>query len=159
MATELPFYGTVDLADGYFEEVAVSDTWFSYSTAQKKAALKKATRDVDKLPLAGRKFDFIQALQFPRVLDYDFKQIIFDVTVAGQIVVPSTVLEAAYLQAKFILDSSDNDVVRAVKNGITSQSIGSTSESYDKSMLPIDFKTGICRESYELLVPYLATGD
>ncbi|MFH0814312.1 MAG: DnaT-like ssDNA-binding protein [Pseudomonadota bacterium] len=154
----ITIYGTLEKANIYFDDIGLSDTWDLYTDTQKNRALARATKQVDNLHYAGEKYEYTQARKFPRSLDCYRGQIYLDVDTDGNVITPIPVEEATYIQAKFLLDYADDAAINALNAGITSQSIGSTSESYDKAMLPIDVKSGLCRESLELLKPYLLGG-
>lgn len=155
-------YGSLSEADTYFEN-DLSGTWDNYSDAQKTKALNKATEQIDRLKFAGEKYEIAptQTLQFPRVLYTVNETIYYDENLStGDIEVPADVEYATYMQAKHLLDTTlgGDETGNWVKKGITSMSILSTSESYDKSLSPVDVKSGVYRESMQLLEKYLVFG-
>lgn len=60
-------------ANRYFASVGRSDEWSAFSPGQQTAALVAATRQIERLPLRGRRADpnTPQALHFPRAEDPD----------------------------------------------------------------------------------------
>lgn len=154
----IEIYGSVENADTFFADIEVSGTWGSYNDTEKESALAKATVQIDRLPFVGMKYSNLQVRQFPRLVYYNNRVLYLDVDLDGEVVVPEAVEHAVYAQAKFLLDYANDESIIAITKGITSQSIGATSESYNQDMLPIDPKTGICREAKELITPYLFVG-
>lgn len=150
-------YGTLTEANTYFETYDLTGLWTSYTTAQRTIALNKATLQIDKLPFDGYRYSSEQTLEFPRVKDYGFKMVYYDVNSDGEIIVPVDVEQATYLQAKFLLDTQTNCTVEALKMGITSISVGKTSQTVDLSISPVHPVYGIFREAFELLKKYLVT--
>lgn len=155
----IAMYGTRVEADTYYDDIGLSGTWDLYTNTQKDKALQRATIQIDHLPFLGEKYNYTtQTRAFPRIV-YSFRgEIVYDTDTSGNVIVPEAVRYAVYTQAKFLLDNASNSAVQALQAGIVSQSIGSTSETYDKDLLPLDLKTGICREAMELLKPYLLGG-
>lgn len=151
-------YGSLTEANTYFSDTEISGTWALYTENKRNKALQKATTQIDRLPFIGEKYNYTQTRCFPRTLYTHRGQMFLDTNTSGAVIVPETVNHAVYIQAKFLLDNESNSAIQALQAGITSQSIGSTSESYDLSILPLDLKTGICRESMELLKPYILGG-
>lgn len=151
-------YGSLSEANTYFSTYNPSAGWSDYSSAQRTAALNRATLLIDRLPYTGKKYDYTQTLQFPRYYYDGIESIYFDVNTSGTVIVPVDVEYATYEQALFLLDSQDNEVIAAMKMGITSITTAATSESYDWSKLPFDPDTQICREAMFMLQPYLLRG-
>ena len=151
-------YGSLADANEYFTETEPSGTWDTFNDTQKNAALVKATKQIDRLKYQGEKDDFQQVREFPRRFWENFFLFYFDLDPAGDVIIPPDVIEATFIQAKFILDSQDDERIQAITLGITSQSIGATSESYDKTLSPIDVKTRISTESEFLLDRFLIVG-
>lgn len=161
----LEFYGTVADADSFFSETDLDGTWATFSATDKEKALKVATRKIEELPFAGEKHIHGQTLEFPRiVLPPNKPNIIWDIENDGDIVVPRTVIEATYLQAKFELElrqaanAGINQVIKAQALGITRISVGGTSESYDLKNKLVNDETGLITIVERRLEPYLQTG-
>jgi len=153
-------YGSIAEADTYFDD-DLSGTWDNYLDTQKGKALRQATKQIDRLAYRGEKYDDNQENQFPRILRTGTRTIYFDYDPhTGTVVVPSDVEEATYMQAKYLLDynAGTDKRGRAIRAGITSISTGGTSESYDKSISPVDIETGIVIEAQALLKKYFLVG-
>ena len=155
-------YGTLAEAETYFTD-ELSGTWGDYTDGQKTVALEEATRQIDRLQFKGEKYQWspTQTLAFPRVFNFNCQTIYFDEDLTnGGVVVPTDVEHATYLQAKHLLDVAigGDSTGQALRAGITSRSILSTSESYDKTLSPVDLKTGIHRDAMQLLEKYLLVG-
>lgn len=151
-------YISVDYADSYFFPIDLTNLWDTYTDEQKAKAINLATKQINKLNFLGERYIFSQELEFPRILYQGDVVYYFDSDRNGNIQIPPDVLEACAIQAKFLLDSQNSVQIQSLKLGITSVSIGSTSESYDTNLLPIDIDTGLCRESFALLRKYIALG-
>ena len=150
-------YGSVVDADAFFDD-RVGSTWPNFTTPDKTKALTQATNQIDHLQFKGFRFIFTQLLEFPRSFAGGTRSVIFDIDqTTGDVIVPRRVIEATYLQAKFILDQAlgGDQSGEQIRAGITSISIGGTSESYDKSISPVDIQSGILRDALFLLGQYL----
>ncbi len=152
-------YGTLAKADTYFEN-DLSGTWAGYSTPNKNKARETATKQIDRLQLKGEKYQYAptQTLEFPRTFATMTGVLIFDEDLTnGGVIVPVDVEEASYIQAKFLLDANagKETASSALLAGKTSVSIGSTSESFDKSLSPVDIKTGISKQAMNILEKYI----
>ena len=155
-------YGTLAGANTYFSN-ELTGTWSNYSDPDKTTALETATKQINRLQFRGMKYQDspTQTDQFPRIVSFGVHVIYYDEdTVNGGLKVPTDVEEATYVQAKYLLDYHKGDIPvgEMFLAGVTSVSIGSTSESYDKSMSPIDIESGIVRESFNLLRKYILRG-
>jgi hypothetical protein len=146
-------YGTVAKADTFMADYDFQATWNTYTTSQKTKALKKATKQIDSLRFDGRKVSFTQELEFPRYRNDAIFKYRFDLGISTEI--PTDVEEATYIQAKFLLDTVDNCVIQALHSGITQLSIGRTSQTIDKALLPVNLENGLCTEAYNKLKKYL----
>lgn len=151
-------YGSVSEADTYFSTYDFTGVWDSFSTSQKTAALNRATLMIDRLHFRGEKYQSDQDNAFPRIVYVNRRMVYFDENSDGEIVVPDRVKHAAYEQAKYMLSTQTDQSLIKLRQGITSISVGSTSESYNTDLLPEDLETGICRESQSLLENYLLVG-
>lgn len=153
-------YGTLSDADTFFEN-DLTGTWDNYTDAQKTKALNEATRIINQLHYRGEKYDYTpdQNDQFPRIEQTPTRTYYFDDDFDnGGVKVPTDVERAAYMQAKYLLDSivgNLHGVAEKVRAGITSISTGGTSESYDKSASAVDVKTGLHRDAFNLLKKYM----
>lgn len=152
-------YGSIALANAFFEHYDLSETWETYSDALKTKALNKATTQIDRLPFVGKRYTDDQDNEFPRIICENGVYHYFDSDPDdGSIVIPTKIYNATYIQAKFLLDTRSNPTVQALEMGITSISAGSTSQSLDNNILPLNPKTGICQEAEALLKPFLVIG-
>jgi len=156
-------YGSITGMNTYFSS-DLTGTYANYSSTQKTNALIEATRLIDRLPFRGEKYQLAptQELQFPRIvrathllyLDYDLT--------LGTVIVPPDVIQSAYMQAKFLLDMhiGKDSKGKALLSGLTSLSVGGTSESYstDKALASVDPATNIVREAHRLLEKYMLVG-
>ena len=153
-------YGSLADADIYFATYDLTETWDDYTDADKTKALNEATRQIDRLKFRGEKYQWspTQTLQFPRMVYANCKTIYLDEDPStGDVVVPEKIEHATYIQAKYLLDTikGDDDTGDAHKAGITSVSIGSTSESYDAATSPINLTTGLVRDAWEMIREFL----
>jgi hypothetical protein len=67
----LDYYGSVYLADTYFNNVLGADVWLSASNPNKRKALITASLFIDRFDYAGDKTDETQLLSFPRDGSYE----------------------------------------------------------------------------------------
>lgn len=134
------YYGSNAGAIAYFDERLDSRIWSETVLNDRIKALKMATRSIDKLNIAGRKYDDDQELQFPR---YD------DTTV------PTDIERACYECAYAYLDGVDMELER--KNiGMTSDAFSGARATYDLHFVEEHIRAGIpSAEAWGFLRPYL----
>lgn len=132
--------------------------WSKADDAQKNAALIQATQEIDQLVYIGRKLYVAQDREWPRYLDlgsigdiyYLENQIPIDVARA-------CVIQAAYILREFLYGHGSKDRQNHQQQGLSGINRVGASESYDHAKAR---RHQLCRESYELLVIYLAkTGN
>lgn len=159
-------YVSVDEATAYFADRLFADEW--ESSPDKEKLLIAATRRIDRLPFKGIKADRTQALEFPRAL-YSYSRGINPYhdplrdnlhTLPGWIVqqdVPQAVKDATCEEAISILKGAQEAAKRAdlQRQGVTSFSLGSLSESYSGGSQGIRLMSA---EAHDLLAPYLGGG-
>ena len=162
-------YGSRTDADSYFALRDLENVWSSFTNTQKDQALQIATDQIDSLEYAGQKFSGTeQSLQFPRIVNLfaSREQHVWDVErPSGDIIVPVKVEEAAYEQARFLLMTRASGTAGAgmgslmdkLSMGLTSISIGRTSESYDQGTVSkyLDRRSGLFRGAKNLLEEFL----
>lgn len=135
-----PFYGTLSLADSYFQYKLNSDPWDNASEIERKSALVEATRAIDRLYFIGTKLDENQVLEFPR----DF-----------QTAVPREIEHACFEIALKLLDGIDPDTERDNLSA-TNRGFGQVRVNYDRGFAPSHLVNGIASASaWNLLVPFL----
>lgn len=152
-------YVTLLEAAAFFDETDFEDTWSTYSDALKTKAIKRATLTIEKIPFYGKKYNREQDFQFPRIRHQGSKICYWDVDKdTNEIVVPERVKKAVMVQAKALLDYKDNRIIKIQRAGITSISIGSSSESYDLTKTLFHPKFNIINEAVDFLQPYILKG-
>ena len=111
---------------------------------------------------AGQRFSGTeQLLAFPRILDSfaSREQRVWDVDfTTGDIVVPEKVRRATFEQANHLLATlSGSELSCKLREGLTSISIGSTSESYDLSRRDqfVSRRTSLVIDAKDLLEEYI----
>jgi DnaT-like ssDNA binding protein len=73
--------------------------WAAASPDEKERALKRATRDLDRAARFVYSYDpDVQALKFPSRIDVD---------TSGNLIIPSSLEEATYEQASYVLNNAD----------------------------------------------------
>ena len=155
----MAIYGTLSGANSFFSANDLSGLWATYTDANKNKALQRATEEIDTLSYKGEKYEHTQDLSFPRVFYTQQRVIYFDLNTSGNVVVPPKIINTVYLQAKFLLETLSNDAIESIKYGISSRSIGSTSESYNLDRVSVfDLETELCREALRLIKPFLIIG-
>jgi hypothetical protein len=135
-------YVTVSEADSYFSNTLNTDIWDNTDTTTKEKALKMATRQIDRLPYAGRKLDLYQNLQFPRnTTELPFTDGI-----------PDALTYATCEQALYLLKGGSKRQ-ELQKQGVKSYSLGDLSETFSDN-LSEEQKT-ICPEALFYLRRYM----
>lgn len=145
--TTTAYLGLIE-ADSLAGSILTLSAWSAEtSTPQRKlAALVQASDEIDALwPYQGRRYQDNQVRQFPRIpydlttvnpLDFyrrdsSIAEVIWDWDEATEtVVVPRAVKIATLIQADDILDGTRRRQL-AGRDGLTAQSVGSQSESYD----------------------------
>jgi hypothetical protein len=136
-------YGTLQLADDYFDSKLFADTWTDATDADKVKALSMATKAIDNLDFRGEKSESTQVLSFPRT--------IFPET-------PDAILVACYECAFAFLDGVN--IEEEIANArISSETFSSMKEISDVNIVPIHFIVGIPSAiAWYLLRPYVKDG-
>jgi hypothetical protein len=146
-------YVTLTDANTYFTNRLYSDEWSAATDGDKEIALKMATRKIDMQPIIGRKASIDQTLQFPRLLYSDAKQPYGNTVqerlkgTAGLYNLPGWIAEDGVSQD--VKDAQCEEAFAILKNGstankraelqrqgVTSFSLGSLSETYSLSSVP-----------------------
>lgn len=119
-------YASLEYADDYLGGLTGVNAWVQATAEDKAKALRTATLRIDALACVGsgfrgQKADQAQPLEFPR---------------AGQEAVPDAVQRACCHEALYLIDTADDAAAarreRAIRQGVTSASVGDVSESYAK---------------------------
>lgn len=135
-------YVTIDEANQYFSSVLNSDEWDAADDIKKEKALKMATRQIDRLPFAGRKLDINQSLEFPRTTT----------NTAFTDGIPNSIAYATCEQALFLLKGGSKRQ-ELQQQGVKSYSLGDLSETFSDNLSPAE-KT-ICPEALSYLRRFL----
>lgn len=132
----------IEVADAelYFQERINSQAWFNAEPNDQLAALKTATRYIDRLNFIGDRVDVDQEHQFPRGDDVD---------------VPEDVKQATCEIAYALLDGIDVEVEHNNLD-MVSQGYGNVRSTYERTMKPEHMLAGIPSiVAWRLLLPYL----
>jgi len=137
------------ILSNYFD----TDNFDNASTANQEKAAKQATRNIDSLRLMYQKYDYSQALEFPRNECMQY----LDETLG---VVGDIVKEAQALETLKILDDRANpDTIKELQTkGIKSQSIEGTSVTFDGLAVQREINKQdnlISKDARKLLRPYI----
>lgn len=134
-----PYIEAVD-ADDYFGERLNSALWFDTTEEDKTAALKTATRYIDRLTFVGAQTDATQEHQFPRGGDTD---------------VPLDIQYACCEIAFELLDGVE--IAKEIENlDMVSQGYGNAKSTYDRTTKPAHILAGIPSiVAWHYLLPYL----
>jgi hypothetical protein len=108
-------YIDIEGADEYFAGRLHAEWWTGADDSTKEAALKQATRTIDRLLLKGHKADEDQKLAFPRYPDEE---------------IPETVKEACCEEALALLERGNSQRRKLQQEGVQSFSLGNMSETY-----------------------------
>lgn len=136
-----PYYGTIALADSYFQYKLNTDDWDNATDIQKKSALVEASRAIDQLNYIGAMLDEDQGLEFPR--DYQDE-------------VPKNVTFAAYEIALKLLNGIDPETERDNLT-TTHRGFGQIRVNYDRGFVPSHIVHGIASSAaWNLLLPYMS---
>lgn len=164
-------YVSVADADAYFNERLFCTAWTGASEDDKARALIMAAKAIDRQLLKGSKKDTDdnQPLAFPRCYTVDTriatslnyignKDLVWDSDLWCEEEVPQAVKDAQCEEAMALLDIGNSSRLKLIRQGVTSISIGKTSESYNRI---VSHGKGIgqgllSQEARELLKPYLA---
>jgi hypothetical protein len=133
-ATTLPSYLTVAAADALAATLPGLAAYKALTDdAAKLAVLSMATLRLDNSRWQGRKYDPDQELEFPRVPYGDTRVWDWDAT-AEEAVVPQAVKVAVMFEADWIQSGTADRVQQALSAGLTSQSTGNLSETYNAAL-------------------------
>ena len=147
------------LSANYASTDAKMIVWTALTDANCEAYLRKATKTIDRQPLAGFKSTLSQTLEFPRTLYteyaselYNNSAIIGDENWYTQPAVPDAV---KYAECEIALELAQGIPARMglQRQGVKSFSLGNLSESYAGKQNNI-----ISQEAKELLAPYINGG-
>lgn len=150
-------YCALEWATPYLSE---SLTWgaiwndSSITDVQRQAALVQATKEIDQQVYIGRRLNLGQEREFPRYLEQKSLGDVFYL----QDNIPLDVAKATAIQAAYLIEQHQaghnykgRQDIQA--QGLTGVNRVGASESYD---LVKARRHQLCREAYELLVPYIA---
>ncbi len=138
-------YVTVEEADSYFDSTLQnkSEEWNKYDTSTKARALITATRQIDRLPFAGRKLDINQFLEFPRTTTTN---------IAFTDGIPNEIIYATCEQALFLLKGGSKRQ-ELQQQGVKSYSLGDLSETFTENLS--DAQKTICPEALAYLRKFM----
>jgi hypothetical protein len=132
-------YIDIDGADEYFAGRLCTEQWGETSDADKEKALRQATKEIDRMPLIGRKAVSEQVLAFPR---------------HPEIKIPEAVKAACCEIALALLERGNSQRRKLQQEGVQSFTLGNMSETY----APGGGRGLISQEAKELLRPWLLGG-
>jgi hypothetical protein len=132
-------YIDTEEANEYFAGRLHAERWGETDNSTKEAALKQATRTIDRQLLKGRKATDTQELAFPRYPDEE---------------VPEAVKEACCEEALAMLERGNSQRRKLQQEGVQSFTLGSVSETY----APGGGRGLLSQEAKELLRPWLLGG-
>ena len=135
-------YVTVEEADAYFSNTLNTDVWDNADETTKEKALKMATRQIDRLPFAGRKLDINQFLEFPRT----------NTALEFTDGIPNEITYATCEQALFVLKGGSKRQ-ELQKQGVKSYSLGDLSETFADNLS--EAQKTICPEALSYLRKFL----
>ena len=130
-------YADLEYAGEYFSKRLHSEAWEAAVDAVKEAALRSATRAIDRQPFSGRKGVLTQTLAFPRYPDS---------------AIPDPVRQACCEEALALLERGNSQRRRLQEEGVQTFSLGNMSESY----MPGAGKGLLSLTAKELLRPWIA---
>jgi hypothetical protein len=129
-------YCTIEEANEYFAGRLHAERWGETSDADKEKALRQATKEIDRMPLIGRKAVSEQVLAFPR---------------HPEIKIPEAVKAACCEIALALLERGNSQRRKLQQEGVQSFSLGNMSETYT----PGAGRGLLSQESKDLLRPWL----
>ena len=129
-------YIDIEEADEYFTGRLHAESWGETDNSTKEAALKQATRAIDRQPIRGRKSNKDQTLAFPRY---------------PEIEIPEAVKEACCEEALALLERGNSQRRKLQQEGVQSFTLGNMSETY----APGAGRGIMSQEAKELLKPWL----
>lgn len=139
-------------ADVYAEQELPAEqaAWAALTTAQKTAALVRATQTIDAVPWAGRMYAADQVHAFPRVIGSWIYRWDSDTSAA---VYPDNVMLACFVEAlDLIMNPARLARLKDRHDGVASQSTTGNSESYTGPIRPL------CRRAEQLMQQYRRVG-
>ena len=108
-------YIDIEEANEYFSGRLHAESWGQADNETKEKALKQATKEIDRMPLIGRKAVSEQALAFPR---------------HPEIKIPEAVKAACCEIALALLERGNSQRRKLQQEGVQSFTLGNMSESY-----------------------------
>jgi hypothetical protein len=166
-------YLTLSDADAIAATLPLLDAYNAASTTAKQKALELASYRFDLArPYQGRKYEFDQQLEFPRIprgtlstqnmmlppaqrINSLFEVWDWDST-NNEAIVPALVKRAVLFEANSILAADRDRIVAAIHNGLVSQSVGSVSESY-RNYAAGETKPVLCSDAELVSLKYART--
>ena len=129
-------YIDIEEADEYFAGRLHAESWSGADSETKEKALRQATKEIDRMPIRGRKTDISQSLAFPRYPDTEILE---------------AVKEACCEEALALLERGNSQRRKLQQEGVQSFSLGNMSETYITGA----GKGLLSQEAKELLRPWL----
>lgn len=140
VATNFPFYGTLNGANGFHAAMLEGQRWAETDPLRRVQALRSATQRINNLSFKGSRTDAAQNGEWPRF---------------GSTTVPSAIEQATYLVALALLEGVEPDTEAINLRAITS-GFGSLRSDFDRDKVPHHIICGIpSKLAWDLLLPYL----
>lgn len=139
-------------AEAYFAGRLNTDAWDNATVADRTKALVQASTDIDKLNYIGEKSDDTQEHEFPRTrADNTGVDTLLGMCDTDN--VPYCVKYAVCEQALALLDGFLPD--KEIDNlTVTSQWYGGVRTIFDRGVVPMHLKVGLCAIAWQFLSPF-----
>lgn len=170
----LPYYGSLQDADNYFQYRLDNTKWVNATDQRKLAALVMSTRAIDRLSFTGVQIPG-NPLAFPRTEDvYNVTKVIQSIQLvemgptfapdddeSGEATptIPVAIIQACYENALALLKGVNPDTETDNLDS-TSRAYGSLRTAYDRSSPGLHYIHGIASPTaWSMLVPFLRDAD
>lgn len=151
MTPKTSYITAVD-AQAYFDGRLNVGAWDNATVADRAKALVQASTDIDKLLFIGEKSSATQEHEFPRTRS-DETGVDTLIGTCDTDNVPYPVKYAVCEQAFALLDGYD--VEKELNNlTATSQMYGAVRTTFDRGVVPMHLKAGLCAQAWQFLTPF-----
>jgi len=151
MISKTSYVSAVDAAT-YFAGRLNTDAWDNALVSEREKALVQASTAIDTLLYIGEKSDDTQEHEFPRTRSDETGE----ATLIGTCDTDNVPLDVKYAvceQALALLDGFDPE--KETNNlAATSQWYGGVRTIFDRSVVPMHLKVGICAQAWQFLAPF-----